>query len=91
MDTTKAEKNCVSSAQRLENTEMPLSKADIKAIKEYVNNEFDPDEPDNHCALCNGCYFLLNKKRNVYDAIIKINERYKSEGTPKFLRSTGPN
>ena len=41
--------------------------------------------------LNNGCYLLLNKNRNGHDAVIKMDQRYISEGTFKFLRSTGPN
>ena len=33
----------------------------------------------------------MNKNRNGHDAVIKINQMYISEGTFKFLRSTGPN
>ena len=91
MDTRKAEKKIPAVCSRLANRKKPLFIADIKAIKEYVDNEFNPDDQNNHCALCNGCYLLLNKKRNVHGAVIKIEQRYKAEGRPKFLQSTGPN
>ena len=70
----------------------PLSDADIKSIKEYVDNEFNPDNPDYPCALCNGCYLLLDKKRNGNDVVIKIDQEYKPDaGISKFLRSPGSN
>ena len=70
---------------RLANRKKPLSMADINAIKEYVDNDFNPDNPDYPCALCNDCYLLLNKKRNGHNVVIKIEQRYKSEDTPKFI------
>ena len=84
----KSRKKLHAVCSRLVNRKNPLIIADIKAIKEYVNKEFNPD---NHCGLCNGCYFLLNKKYNVRVTVIKIDQIYKPEGRPKFLRSTGPN
>ena len=65
---------------------MPSTIAHIKAIKEYVGNEFNPDDPYNHCVLCNGHYLSLNKTYNVRNDVRKIDQIYKPEGRPKFLR-----
>ena len=61
-------------------------------IKEYdVDNKFNPDEPDDPCAPYNGRYLWLNKKRNGHDIVINIDQRYKSEGTYKYLWPTVTN
>ena len=53
---------------------------------EYVGNEFNPDDQDNHCVLCNGHYLSLNKTYNVRNDVREIDQIYKPEGRPKFPR-----
>lgn len=71
---------------RLANREKPLFIADIKVIKEYVDNEFNPDNQESHCALYSGAIYYWIKIIEL-----KIDKKYKSKGRPKFLKSTGPN
>ena len=67
-----------------------LSVNDIKSLKEFIDNGYNYHDPDYPTGICNGCYLLLNKKRNGHDVTIPINQTYKSECRLLFLRSSGP-
>ena len=57
-------------------------------MKTYVDAEFNRDDPDYPCGVYNGCYLLLNKKRNGNDVKLPINQTYKS-GKKRLLRLDG--
>ena len=48
----------------------PLSERDVEAIKEYCITDYNINDQTFPAALCNGCYLLLNKKRNGQRVII---------------------
>ena len=63
----------------------PLSSTSLKT---YVDAEINRDDPNYPCGICNGCYLLLNNKRNGNDVQLPINQTYKS-GKKCLLRSDG--
>ena len=52
-----------------------LSSKDIEAVREYVINGYDVNNRYFPGALCNGCYLLLNKKRNGLSVTLPVVER----------------
>ena len=66
-----------------------LSQTDVKSVKNFVDKDYNYDDPEYPTGISNGCYLLLNKKRNGHNIIIPINQTYKSANIPKFLRSVG--
>ena len=56
----------------------PFSSTDITSLKTHVGAEFNHDDPDYPCGICNGCYLLLDKKRNGDDVQLPVNQTYKS-------------
>ena len=65
----------------------PLSSTDLTSLKTYISAEFNHDDPDYPCGICNGCYLLRDKKRNGNDVQLPVNQTYKSG--KKCLRSDG--
>ena len=63
----------------------PLSLTDITSLKTYVDAEFNRDDTDYSCEICNGSYLLLNKKRNGNYVQLPINQTYKS-GNKRLLK-----
>ena len=61
---------CLRKGKRVRN----LSNTDIKSIKDYVNANYNVDDPDSPCGLCNGCYLLLNKKCNGADIVLPVQQ-----------------
>ena len=54
----------------------------------FENAEFNRDGPKYPCGISNGCYLLLNKKRNRNDVQLPINQTYNST-KKRLLRSDG--
>lgn len=64
-----------------------LSSTDINAIQDYVIDGYSPENSNFPKAMCNGCFFILNKKRNGIDVNLPMCDNYDPD-RPIILRSS---
>ena len=68
-------KVCIVCAKKATRT---VSGSEIKAIKNFIDADFNVDSPDYPRGVCTSCSIALNKKNNGKETTLSINQTYKS-------------
>ena len=79
-------KVCVVCAKK---TTRIVSVSEIAAIKNFVDPDYNKDNPDYPLGICASCSVALAKKRNGKEAKLSVNQTYKSGQQKRLLRSNG--